>query len=104
MKPVSCGIAMFGWLSSIKRRSVVPVPIGPTMKIGPWPGAGLRGVEASMRVTLGLHGEAARRHPHQQQSLPGRVDELVHGLAGALPVAVVVEQHDPAMGQPRVEV
>src|SRR3954463_3061623 len=98
MKPVSCGIAMFGWLSSISRRSVVPVPIGPTMKIGPWLTVGLRGVEASMRVTLGLDGKAAGRHAHQQQPLAGRVEELVHGLARALPVAVVVEQHDAARG------
>src|SRR5919112_1713267 len=43
MKPVSCGIAMSGWLSSISRSSVVPVPIAPTMKIGPRTGAGSRG-------------------------------------------------------------
>src|SRR4051794_19720353 len=34
MNPVSSGIAMFGWLSSIMRRSVVPEPIAPMMKMG----------------------------------------------------------------------
>src|SRR4051812_13355110 len=48
MKPVSCGIAMFGWLSSISRSSVLPAPIGLTMKIGPRASAGSR-AGASMR-------------------------------------------------------
>src|SRR4051812_42137515 len=39
MKPVSGGIPMCGWLSSIRRSRVVPEPIAPTMKIGPRRGA-----------------------------------------------------------------
>src|SRR5689334_6042721 len=39
MNPVSCGIAMRGWLSRMSRSSVVPEPIAPTMKIGPCTGA-----------------------------------------------------------------
>src|SRR3954453_495288 len=42
MKPVSCGIAIRSWLSSIRRSRVVPDPIAPTMKIGPRTGAGRR--------------------------------------------------------------
>ena len=34
MKPVSLAIMMLGWLSSIRRISVVPEPIDPTTKIG----------------------------------------------------------------------
>src|SRR3954466_13793544 len=43
MKPVSCGIAIRSWLSSISRSSVVPEPREPTMKIGPLTRAGFRG-------------------------------------------------------------
>src|SRR3954462_15533257 len=43
MKPVSCGIAIRSWLSSISRSSVVPEPWEPTMKIGPRAAAGFRG-------------------------------------------------------------
>src|SRR5215211_7709032 len=42
MKPVSWGSAMFRWLSRINRNSVLPVPIGQTMKIGPLSEAGAR--------------------------------------------------------------
>ena len=35
MNPVSCGIAMFGWLSSMSRISVDPEPMALTMKMGP---------------------------------------------------------------------
>ena len=35
MMLVSWAIAMCSWLSTIRRISVVPDPIGPTMKIGP---------------------------------------------------------------------
>src|SRR3954464_1548849 len=43
MKPVSWGIAIRSWLSSISRSSVVPEPCEPTMKIGPFVWAGFRG-------------------------------------------------------------
>src|SRR3954447_11385086 len=43
MKPVSWGIAIRSWLSSISRSSVVPEPCEPTMKIGPRVRAGFRG-------------------------------------------------------------
>src|SRR6478672_10877474 len=35
MMLVSCAMAMLSWLSTISRISVVPDPIGPTMKMGP---------------------------------------------------------------------
>src|SRR6476659_454612 len=49
MNPVSCGIAMFSWVSRLSRSSVLPVPMGLTMKIGPLPGAGSRGMARDPR-------------------------------------------------------
>src|SRR3954468_3037148 len=49
MKPVSCGIAIRSWLSSISRSSVVPEPCEPTMKIGPPVRAGFRWEVATAR-------------------------------------------------------
>ena len=46
MKPVSCGIPMLSWLSRMSRSSVEPEPIAPMMKIGPCPGAGVKGAMA----------------------------------------------------------
>src|SRR3954464_13160050 len=56
MKPVSCGIAIRSWLSSISRSSVVPEPCEPTMKIGPLTRAGFRGDFATARECRVLRG------------------------------------------------
>src|SRR4051794_15789031 len=56
MKPVSGGTAMCGWLSRIRRRSVVPEPIAPMMKIGPpiaRMAASIRAGPAAARAMLG---------------------------------------------------
>ena len=49
MIEVSWAIAMLSWLSTIRRSSVVPDPIGPTMKIGFCPvGPPVAGVSATV--------------------------------------------------------
>src|SRR3954471_4792035 len=64
MKPVSCGIAIRSWLSSIRRSRVVPDPIAPTMKIGPRTGAGRRRLASteSLAGRVGVGGEYISGH------------------------------------------
>src|SRR4051794_3975104 len=53
---------------------------------------------------LRLDGDAPGRHAEQQQPLAALLEELVDGLARALPPAVVVDQQHASGRQPRVEV
>src|SRR3954447_13930869 len=52
MNPVSGGIAMCGWLSSISRSSVVPEPMVPRMKTGPSGMARDASVRARVKVSV----------------------------------------------------
>src|SRR6478735_12124691 len=65
-----------------------------------------REARGSRRVTgrSGFDGDAALVHAQQQELLAGLLQELVHGLARSLPVAVVVDQQDTAAHQAAVKV
>src|SRR3954465_3535996 len=97
MKPVSCGMAMRSWLSSISRSSVVPEPMVPTMKIGPRFGAGVRALPS----TAGRVYERPLIARGRRRTQPGLAAHVLPGLRWLRRPIVGGDSHRSLAGGPR---